>query len=106
MKMASKITKRFTVAIVVISIGFFVGIYLQDVKHKESTTAAWEANRFNLKRFNQIMDYTNRMTPNNWVEMRDSILSQTDSLMILRFRKEMDSLNEFRNADANAWIKD
>lgn len=83
--------------IVVVIIGFVVGVYLQDIKHNESTTAAWEVNRFNLTRFNKIMDYTNNMTSNNWKLMRDSILNQTDSLMILRFRKEMDSLEHVKD---------
>lgn len=76
--------------------GFVIGIYLQDLKHEESTKAAWKANRFNVARFNKIMRYTGEMNTDNWVSMRDSIGHQLDSLMILRFRKEVDSLNALK----------
>ncbi|MFD0797338.1 hypothetical protein ACFQZJ_07695 [Maribacter chungangensis] len=91
------ITKRCILIGLLVIFGFVTGIYLQDVKHEESTTVAWEANRFNMTRFDKIMDYTNRMNSTNWKMMRDSILDQTDSLMILRFRKEMDSLTKVDN---------
>ena len=74
--------------------GFGIGIYLQDLKHRESTQAAWQANRFNLERFNQIRDYTIRMDSANWQDMRIKIGRELDSFMILRFRREMDSLND------------
>ncbi|NER10586.1 hypothetical protein GWK09_08660 [Muriicola jejuensis] len=78
--------------------GFGIGIYLQDLKHKESTEAAWKANRYNLERFNQIREYTGKMNAANWRRMRDSISQELDSFMILRFRKEMDSLNKIEKA--------
>ncbi len=37
------------------------------------------------------------MNASNWRAMQDSIYKQLDTLVILRFRKEMDSLNERRN---------
>ncbi|MDX1326806.1 MAG: hypothetical protein R3299_03805, partial [Arenibacter sp.] len=83
-------------AMAMVIIGFLVGIYLQDLKHRESTEAAWKANRFNVARFNKIMRYTGEMNGENWWAMRDSIGQQLDSLMILRFRKEMDSLNAIK----------
>jgi hypothetical protein len=88
----SKETARWSIAMGVVVVGFVVGIYLQDLKHQESTKAAWKANRFNLTRFNKIMQYAGEMDSNNWSDLRDSIRGQMDSLMILRFRKEMDSL--------------
>ena len=75
-------------------IGFGVGIYLQDLKHRESTEAAWQANRYNLERFNQIRKYTGKMNAANWRQMRDSIGQELDSFMILRFRKEVDSIRQ------------
>ncbi len=89
-----KTRKQFIIVLILVLAGFGVGIYLQDLKHRESTEAAWESNRFNLKRFNQIRDYTIKMDASNWRYMRDSIGSQLDSFMILRFRKEMDSLSK------------
>ena len=91
-----KTRKQFIIVLILVLIGFGIGIYLQDLKHQESTAAAWESNRYNLKRFNQIRDYTIKMDAANWRDMRDSIGTQLDSFMILRFRKEMDSLNELR----------
>lgn len=73
--------------------GFGIGIYLQDLKHRESTEAAWKANRFNMEKFYKIRNFTIKMDSTNWGSMRDSIGRQLDSFMILRFRKEMDSLN-------------
>ena len=94
-----KTRKQFIVVLILVIAGFGIGIYLQDLKHQESTAAAWESNRYNLKRFNQIRDYTTKMDAANWRDMRDSIGTQLDSFMILRFRKEMDSLNELRQPD-------
>jgi len=79
--------------LVVVIAGFGVGIYLQDLKHQESTKAAWKANRFNMARFSKIMKYNASMNATNWKLMQDSIRQQLDSVMILRFRKEMDSIN-------------
>lgn len=83
---------KFAVILAVVVIGFGIGIYLQDLKHRESTEAAWKANRYNLDRFNQIRAYSGKMTPANWRQMRDSIRQELDSFMILRFRREVDSL--------------
>ncbi len=85
---------KWKMLLVVVLIGFGIGFYLQDLKHEESNTHAWKANRFNLERFNRIMEYNNKMNSNNWRMMQDSIDQQLDTLMILRFRKEVDSLNE------------
>ncbi|WP_223198200.1 hypothetical protein [Maribacter arenosus] len=85
-------SKFWVIVLIVVILGFGIGIYLQDLKHQESTEAAWKANRFNLTRFNAIRDYNLKMNASNWRLMRDSIEQQFDSLMILRFRKEMDSL--------------
>jgi len=92
----SRISKRWAIVLGIVIAGFVVGIYLQDLKHQESTKAAWKANRFNVARFNKIMKYTGEMNGDNWVSMRDSIGHQLDSLMILRFRKEVDSLESLR----------
>ena len=92
--------KKSTVLIIVtlIVIGFGVGIYLQDLKHQESTTTYWEANRHNMKRFKAIEKFNDQMNGGNWRAMRDSITKQLDTLIILRFRKEMDSLNALKKA--------
>jgi hypothetical protein len=92
----SKISTRWAIAMGIVIVGFIVGIYLQDLKHRESTKAAWKANRFNVARFNKIMKYTGEMNGDNWTAMRDSIGHQLDSLMILRFRKEVDSLEAIK----------
>ncbi|MBT8281110.1 MAG: hypothetical protein KJO16_05995 [Muriicola sp.] len=80
------------VLLAIVIVGFCVGIYLQDLKHRESTQAAWKANRFNMEKFNEIRDFTIKMNGANWRSMRDSIGQELDSFMILRFRKEMDSI--------------
>ncbi len=90
MNLSPKILK---VLLVIVLLGFGIGFYLQDLKHEESTTHAWKANRYNLDRFNKIMEYNNKMNSNNWQVMKDSIDQQLDTLMILRFRKEVDSLS-------------
>ncbi|MBT8284050.1 MAG: hypothetical protein HKO75_01605 [Flavobacteriaceae bacterium] len=81
----------------IVIVGFGIGIYLQDLKHQESTEAAWKANRYNLERFNQIRDYTIKLNAANWRMMRDSIGQELDSFIILRFRKEVDSLKALEN---------
>ena len=91
-----KTKKQFLFILTLVIIGFVIGIYLQDVKHQESTTAAWTANRFNMERFYEIRNFTIEMDESNWKDMRDSIGRQLDSFMILRFRKEMDSLNALK----------
>ena len=88
--------KQFIIILLLVIAGFGIGIYLQDLKHQESTEAAWKANRFNMARFNSIRNYTSKMNAGNWRYMRDSIGQELDSFMILRFRKEMDSLNNIR----------
>ncbi len=91
--------KRSSVIIIVmlIIVGFGIGIYLQDLKHRESTTAYWQANRHNVHRLKAIEKFNRQMNASNWRAMQDSIYKQLDTLVILRFRKEMDSLNERRN---------
>ncbi len=90
----SKTSARWLMVLGFVIVGFGVGIYLQDLKHQESTKAAWKANRFNVARFNKIMRYAGDMNSQNWASMRDSIGGQLDSLMILRFRKEVDSIKK------------
>ena len=88
-----KTKKQFIIVLILVIAGFGIGIYLQDLKHRESTEAAWKANRFNMEKFYKIRNFTIKMDSTNWGSMRDSIGRQLDSFMILRFRKEMDSLN-------------
>lgn len=95
----SKTSTRWSIAMGIVIIGFAVGIYLQDLKHRESTEAAWKANRFNMARFHKIMKYNGEMNIDNWTFMRDSIGYQLDSLMILRFRKEVDSLEALKKTE-------
>ncbi|MEQ8216643.1 MAG: hypothetical protein RH981_00315 [Arenibacter sp.] len=90
----SKTSARWLLVLGLVIVSFGVGIYLQDLKHQESTKAAWKANRFNVARFNKIMRYAGDMNDQNWASMRDSIGGQLDSLMILRFRKEVDSIKK------------
>lgn len=92
----SKTSARWLLVLGLVIVGFGVGIYLQDLKHRESTKAAWKANRFNVARFNKIMRYAGDMNDQNWASMRDSIGNQLDSLMILRFRKEVDSIKKIK----------
>lgn len=88
-----RISLKYFVGIIILVIaGFGIGIYLQDLKHQESTEAAWKANRSNLDRFNNVMIYTKQMDTANWRNMKDSIKNEVESFMILRFRKEVDSL--------------
>ena len=89
-----KTRKQFIVVLVLVLAGFGIGIYLQDLKHRESTQNAWKANRYNLERFNKIRDYTIQMNGTNWQEMRQNIGQELDSFIILRFRREVDSLND------------
>lgn len=91
------ISKRnFVLILALVVLGFIVGIYLQDLEHQKSTQAAWQANRENLARFERIRNHTYGMTGANWQSARDSIKQELDSFRILRFRKEMDSLNRLR----------
>jgi hypothetical protein len=94
-----KSRKHFVFILILVVLGFGVGIYLQDLKHQESTEAAWKANRYNLARFNDIRNYTKKMNAANWRKMRDSIGQELDSFMILRYRKEMDSIKKAEEAD-------
>ena len=89
-----KSRKQFIGILILVIAGFGIGIYLQDLKHQESTEAAWKANRSNLERFQKVMNYANHMDTTNWRSTRDSIKNEVESFMILRFRKEVDSLNE------------
>lgn len=90
--------KKSTLWIIIgaIIVCFVVGIYLQDLKHQESTAAYWKANRHNVDRFTNIQKFTLEMNARNWAAMRDSIYREMDTIVILRFRKEMDSLNKVR----------
>ena len=91
-----KTRKQFIIILTLVLAGFGIGIYLQDLKHRESTQAAWKANRFNLERFNAIRDYTIQLDSSNWQQMRVNIGRELDSFIILRFRREVDSLNKLR----------
>ncbi|WP_423997703.1 hypothetical protein [Maribacter sp. IgM3_T14_3] len=91
MKLSPKVLK---ILLVVVLLGFGIGFYMQDLKHEESTAHAYRANRYNLDRFNKIMEYNNKMNSTNWRVLKDSIDQQLDTLMILRFRKEVDSLGD------------
>ena len=92
------ITKtKFAAVLAIVIVGFGIGIYLQDLKHQESTEAAWKANRFNFERFKEIRNFTIKMNAANWRAMRDSIDQELDSFMILRFRKEMDSISQLES---------
>lgn len=84
--------KQLKVILIVVLLGFGVGIYLQDKEHQKSTQHAWKANRYNLERFNKITDYNKAMNSSNWRDIQDSIALELDTLMILRFRREMDSM--------------
>ncbi len=94
--------KTFWIVVAVIIAGFGIGIYLQDLKHRESTSAYWKANRHNMERLQNIQKFTIQLNAKNWSAMRDSIYHQMDTLVILRFRTEMDSLNEIRKASASS----
>ena len=84
-----KTKRQFIAVLILVVVGFGVGFYLQDLKHQESTTAAWKANRFNMEKFYEIRNFTRDMDEANWMLMRDSIVRELDSFMILRFRKEL-----------------
>ena len=88
--------KTLWIIVVVIIAGFGIGIYLQDLKHRESTSAYWKANRHNMERLQNIQEFTIQLNGENWRAMRDSIYHQMDTLVILRFRKEMDSISNAR----------
>ncbi|WP_299532327.1 hypothetical protein [Ulvibacterium sp.] len=92
--------KNLKVILVLVILGFGVGIYLQDLEHQKSTAHAWKANRHNLSRFDKITEYNKKMNSRNWRHMRDSIAQQLDTLMILKFRREVDSLNELEEKNA------
>ena len=84
--------KQFIAVLILVIAGFAVGIYLQDLKHQESTQAAWQANRSNLARFNKIRNHMINMDSTNWSSVQDSVWQELDSFKILRFRREFDSL--------------
>lgn len=92
--------KNLKVILILVILGFGVGIYLQDLEHRKSTAHAWKANRYNLVRFNKITEYNKKMNTRNWKRMKDSITLQLDTLMILKFRREMDSLNNLEEKNA------
>ncbi|MDC6387357.1 hypothetical protein PP182_01585 [Maribacter sp. PR1] len=91
--------KSLKIILVVVLVGFGVGIYLQDLQHQKSTQHAWKANRYNLSRFDKITEYNQKMNSSNWKLMKDSIQNQLDTLMILRFRKEVDSINSITTTE-------
>ncbi|WP_425235833.1 hypothetical protein [Ulvibacterium sp.] len=93
--------KNLKVILVLVILGFGLGIYLQDLEHRKSTAHAWKANRYNLSRFNKITEYNKKMTSRNWRRMKDSIALQLDTLMILKFRREVDSLNALDGQNTN-----
>ncbi|ASV29505.1 hypothetical protein [Maribacter cobaltidurans] len=99
MKLTAKSLK---IILVVVLVGFGVGIYLQDLQHQKSTQHAWKANRYNLSRFDKITEYNKKMNAANWQKMRDSIQSQLDTLMILRFRREVDSINDLTSPEKDS----
>ncbi|MBM1105956.1 hypothetical protein JQC67_07405 [Aurantibacter crassamenti] len=84
--------RKLKIILVIVIVGFCVGIYLQDLQHQKSTAHAWKANKHNLERFNKITSFNKSMSAANWQKMKDSIQGELDTLMILRFRKEVDSL--------------
>lgn len=92
--------KNLKIILVLVILGFGIGIYLQDLEHRKSTSHAWKANRHNLSRFDKITEYNKKMNSRNWRRMRDSIAQQLDTLMILKFRREVDSLNKLKEKDA------
>lgn len=94
--------KSLKIILLVVLIGFGVGIYLQDLQHQKSTQHAWKANRYNLSRFDKITEYNQKMNSSNWKLMKDSIQNQLDTLMILRFRKEVDSINSLTTTEEKA----
>ena len=85
-------SKHLKIILILVLLGFGVGIYLQDKEHEKSTQHAWKANRYNLERFTRITKLNDAMNSSNWKQMQDSISLELDTLMILRFRKEMDSI--------------
>ncbi|MDC6404713.1 MULTISPECIES: hypothetical protein [Maribacter] len=91
--------KSLKIILLVVLLGFGIGIYLQDLQHRKSTQHAWKANRYNLSRFDKITEYNKKMNAGNWQMMRDSIQGQLDTLMILRFRREVDSINDLNSQD-------
>lgn len=93
-------SKHLKIILILVLLGFGIGIYLQDKEHEKSTEHAWKANRYNLERFDKITKFTKSMNASNWKKMQDSIALELDTLMILRFRKEMDSLGAI-TADSN-----
>ena len=99
MKLTAKSLK---IILVIVLVGFGVGIYLQDLQHQKSTQHAWKANRYNLSRFDKITEYNKKMNAANWQKMRDSIQSQLDTLMILRFRREVDSINDLNDPEGKS----
>ncbi|MFT6935491.1 MAG: hypothetical protein ACJAUQ_001887 [Maribacter sp.] len=86
-------TKHLKIILALVVVGFAVGIYLQDKEHQKSTQHAWKANKYNLERFSKVTEFNESMNAMNWQLMQDSIESELDTLMILRFRKEVDSIN-------------
>lgn len=88
-----KTRKQFLIILTLLLAGFGVAFYLQDRQHQKSTQVAWKANRFNLERFDRVREFTMQIDSSNWQELRYEIVRELDSFMILRFRREVDSLS-------------
>ncbi len=89
-----KTRKHFLIILFLVVAGFGTAFYLQDQHHQKSSKVAWKANRFNLTRFDKVRGYALEMDSANWQDMRYQIVRELDSFMILRFRREVDSLSE------------
>lgn len=89
-----KTRKHFLIILTLVLVGFGIAFYLQDQQHRKSTKVAWKANRFNLERFNKVREYAIETDSANWQQMRYNIVRELDSFMIVRFRREVDSLSE------------
>ncbi|MEM9143232.1 MAG: hypothetical protein AAGA86_09605, partial [Bacteroidota bacterium] len=67
-------------------------------QRRKSTAHAWNANRHNLSRFDKITEYNKQLNAANWRVIKDSIQRQLDTLIILRFRREVDSLEALNSS--------
>lgn len=88
-----KTRKQFLIILTLVVAGFGIAFYLQDRHHQKSSKVAWKANRFNLERFDRVREYAIQADSANWQQMRYNIVRELDSFMILRFRREVDSLS-------------
>lgn len=88
--------RTFLITVILIITAFVVGTYFQDLKHQESTAVYWKANRHNMERFNNIQKIMDQMNSKNWGTSRKKMYQELDTLVILRFRKEVDSINKIK----------